>query len=243
MRVTPHLLLPATVTFVARAGDAVVGTVSLFLDSVLGLPAEALLRRELGQLRARRRRVAEAGALAVAPGRRGYGVTYLLLKALYRCAVELLGVDDLVLAVHPDDEDYFRAALSCARLHSPGPAPGRGARAPAVPLHLDLRAARWTWFQTAGHLPPTAANPYHMFIQRHDPQITLPDSIGVACHERREALADLLEVEPRLLDALPARLRAIVTDLVGPAASLLDARVWEPVGSWGRAAAAPCPLR
>jgi hypothetical protein len=207
-RLTPHLLLPTTLTFVARARGEGVGTVSLFLDSALGLPSDPLAPQELERLRSRRRRVAEAGALAVARGSRGVGLTYLLGKALYRCARELAGVDDLVIAVHPDAEDYHRAVLGFRRLRPPQRYPGLGRRARAIIMRLDLCAARWTWFQSFGHLPPSAGNAYHMYIERRDPQIALPPSVDAAVDARRDGLAQLLEVEPAALAAAPHHCRS-----------------------------------
>jgi GNAT superfamily N-acetyltransferase len=234
MRLTAHLLLPTTLTFVAWARGQIVGTLSLFVDSAIGLPSEPLLELELERLRSRRRRVAEAGALAVAPGSRGFGVTYLLNKALYRCATELLGVDDLVIAVHPDAEDFYRAGLRFARLRPPRPYPGLGPKAQAVTMRLDLRSARWTWFQSFGHLPARADNPYHMYIERRDPQIVMPASVQEAINARRDGLADLLAIDPTPLAPLPRRVAAHLLALVGPAARVPDARVWEAAAFWDR---------
>ena len=243
MRLTPHLLLPTTMTFVARVRGQIVGTLSLFLDSALGLPSDRLAPPELEQFRSRRRRVAEAGALAVAPGHRGLGVTYLLGKALYRAALELHRVDDLVIAVHPDAEDYYRAVLCFRRLRPPQRHPDLGRKARAVVMRLDLRAARWTWFQSFGHLPAQASNTYHMYIKRRDPQLELPASLDAAARGRRDGLAQLLEDEPTALATAPRDVAAYVRSLLGPPASVLRARVWEAAGSWERPLVAARPVR
>jgi GNAT superfamily N-acetyltransferase len=233
-RLTPHLLLPTTMTFVARARGRIVGTLSLFTDSVIGLPADPLAPAELERLRSRRRRVAEAGALAVAPDSRGSGLAYLLGKALYRCALELLRVDDLVIAVHPDAEDYYRAVLCFARVRPPQRYPGLSRRAQAVVMRIDLRAARWTWFQSYGHLPAAASNPYHMYIERRDPQIAMPASVEQTVAARRDGLADLVAADRSALAALRPHLAAQLLDLIGPAARVPGARVWEAAAFWDR---------
>jgi GNAT superfamily N-acetyltransferase len=233
-RLTPHLLLPTTMTFVARAAGRIVGTLSLFTDSVIGIPADPLAPTELERLRSRRRRVAEAGELAVAPAFRGVGLTYLLGKALYRCALELLRVDDLVVAVHPDAEDHYRAVLCFERLRPPQRVPGLAPRARAVVMRLDLRLARWTWFQCFGHLPSTAGNPYHMYIERRDPQIAPPPSVDATVAARRDGLSDLVAADPATVAAMPRHLEGRLLDLIGAAARVPGERVWEEAASWRR---------
>ena len=110
-------------------------------------------------------------------------------------------------------------------------------------MRLDLRSARWTWFQSFGHLPARPDNPYHMYIERRDPQISMPSSVQEAVNARRDALADLLAVDPTPLAPLPRRVAAHLLALIGPATRVPGARVWEAAAFWDRPLASTRSLR
>jgi hypothetical protein len=110
-------------------------------------------------------------------------------------------------------------------------------------MRLDLRAARWTWFQSFGHLPPQASNPYHMYIERRDSRLPRPASMEEAVGARRDGLAELLEADPAVLAALPHHVAAYLQSLVGPAARVPHARVWEAAAHWDGRPALPGTLR
>src|SRR5262245_6299367 len=65
VRVTPHFLLPTTVTLVAKQGDHVIGTLSVIPDAPLGPPMEEIFGDAVAALRAEGRRMVELGALSV----------------------------------------------------------------------------------------------------------------------------------------------------------------------------------
>jgi len=83
---TPFSFLPTTATVVAKAGDRVIGTVSLVEDSPCGLPLEAAYPGTVDTYRRRSRRVAEVSSLAVTPGLRGRGVPFMLYYLMFRWA-------------------------------------------------------------------------------------------------------------------------------------------------------------
>lgn len=140
LRVTPYLLHPQTQVFVAKREGTVIGTISLQVDSPLGVPMEKIYGTEIGALRDSGRVVAEVGALAPAPGVRGQGMVHLLNKAMLDHA-RRTGVDDLVISVHPDAEDLYRDTLLFTRMGNVKPYPGLAASGLAVPLRLDLHTA------------------------------------------------------------------------------------------------------
>src|SRR5260370_16685185 len=74
--------MPSTAVFVARAGGAVVATVSLITDSALRLPCDALWGADLAAFRATGRRLAEVSALAVSEAWRGPGLA--MMRSLVR---------------------------------------------------------------------------------------------------------------------------------------------------------------
>lgn len=138
--VSPHLAMPSTAVFVARAAGAVVATVSLILDSELQLPCDALWGAELLAFRATGRRLAEVSALAVAEAWRGACLAALrgLVRGVGVYGRELARLDDLCIAVHPRHAPFYEGRLHFRRfggLEAYDAVNG----APAVGLRLDLR--------------------------------------------------------------------------------------------------------
>ena len=174
VRVTPHMLLPSTTTFVAKQGDRVIATMSLILDGPLGLPMEYSYGEEVDALRAQGRRLAEVGSLCVATGYRRRGITVLLNKLMWRCADELLKVDDLLIAVRRGAEDIYRGVLAFHRI---GPArvyPGLDKLAIVIPMRLTLPTAVALYRKTFG-TRQSLSNPYHVFTQLREKQVVMPE--------------------------------------------------------------------
>lgn len=127
------------VVFVARTDGAVAATLSLFRDSARGLPADTLYRAELMPLRADGRRLAEVSSLAVHPRWRGAALALVrpLVQLVGVYARDVLGADDLCIAVHPRHAVFYEARFGFTRFGGEKPyAAVRGA--PAVGLRLDL---------------------------------------------------------------------------------------------------------
>lgn len=172
--ITAHGLLPSTVVFVAKFGAQVVGTLSLIVDSNVGLPMDKICAKELAPLRGLGRRIAEVGALCIEEHRRGLGIALLLNKIMFRCAHELLGVQDLVIAVHPDAACQYEAVLRFVSLGGVRSYPGLTRTALAVPLRLDLERAEEVLARVFGKLGADPRSPYYIYFIRQDPQIVLP---------------------------------------------------------------------
>ena len=82
IRVRPYEALPETATFIAVAGESVVGVTTLVVDSPLGVPCDCAFRTEIDQLRAQGRKVCE-------------GTNWLVTKEFQRSSV----LGELVRAV------------------------------------------------------------------------------------------------------------------------------------------------
>lgn len=174
VRMTPYLALPSTIIFVAMEGTQVAGTLSLVLDSPLGLPMQKIYGEEVQRLRDQGRVPAEVGALCVARGKRGAGIAFLLYKMMYLTATRLLRVDDLVIAVHPKVADLYMATLLFETIGPVRSYPSLERSALAQALRLDLASSEATFKARWGHLGPTPANPYWLYCERVDPQLVLP---------------------------------------------------------------------
>ena len=212
MRATPHLLLPSTATFIARRGDAIVGTLALVVDSPLGLPMEKAFPEEVKAVRAPDRRAAEVGALCVAPGARRQGVSYLLTKLMWRCAREVCGVDDLLIAVVPPADELYRAAMLFERIGPTRRHPSVKNGVVTVPMRLDLRAAPGAFKGVFG-AKPTVDNPYHRYCVHTESHLHMPspEDFMLAGEARRRTARTLAPACATGLDALEvAQLRHFV---------------------------------
>ena len=212
MRATPHLLLPSTATFIAQRGEEIIGTLSLVVDSQLGLPMEKAFPAEVQAVRAAGRKTAEVGALCVTDRFRSRGVSYLLNKLMWRCAREVYGIDDLLISVVPPADALYRAALLFRPLGAKRRHPSVKNGVVTIPMTLDLRTAPEIYRSTFGE-EPSGDNPYHRYCLLAEPQLQMPApaSLLQATEARREAAARLANACATGLDALDvSQLRKLV---------------------------------
>ncbi|WP_147445721.1 N-acyl amino acid synthase FeeM domain-containing protein [Corallococcus aberystwythensis] len=209
VQVTPHLLLPSTVVLVAKVADEVVGTVSLHVDSSLGLPLDKTFADVMGELRAQGRRLAEVGALCITRRHRNVGVVYLLNKMVYRTAA-LLGVDDMVMTVHPDAEVMYRSFLPIERVGERRKYQGLSEKALAICMRLRVKDAPRELLQRFGSRPSNA-NPYYFYCVREEPGFQFPaepDFLERFQGPRARAVAHLARLRPDVIAALSPEERA-----------------------------------
>lgn len=170
LRLTKYHALPTTAVLIAKKGDEVIATLSLILDSALGLPIEELWN--ISHLRERHTRIAEVSSLAIKRGYRGGKgeLLFPLCKYMYLLSKDHLGVDALVAAVHPMVRDFYECILRFKeidnRVHRYSFAEG----AKAVGLYLSIDGtAEEEWRKTYHHLPPHRDYYRHFVLQRDPP--------------------------------------------------------------------------
>lgn len=204
VRTTPFLALPSTIVFVAIKGGRLVGTLSLVVDSSLGLPMERIYPDEVQAVRRQARRIAEVGAQCVAKECRGTGVAFLLNKALL-LTTELLGVEDLLIAVHPKAEDLYVATLCFERLGNERAYPLLNQSALAVAL-WQRGGGRKALQRAFGHLSPALTNPYHLYCERVDSNIHLVPArfLSQLATVHRQATMKLAVLRPDIVMDLSA---------------------------------------
>lgn len=113
MRVTPYQLLPTSDTFIAELDGQVISTLSLVVDSKLGLPMEVIYPDEVARLRDAGQNVAEVSCLADRrrdPGR--YFPVFLELCRLMVQSARYRGIDQLLVAVHPRHARFYRRYMA-----------------------------------------------------------------------------------------------------------------------------------
>ena len=121
-----------TVTLVAHTNDAAeqtVGTMSLFLDSPAGLPADAAYSDRLDELRRSGRKLCESGSLAVDPAApNSRGLLAALFHLGYMYGRNMIGCTGVVLQVNPRHVLFYQRMLGfeaigeeriCSKVNAP----------------------------------------------------------------------------------------------------------------------------
>jgi len=135
----PHHALKSTIVVSARREGEVVGTLSLLFDGAVGLPMDELYPEALTRVRRGSRRIVEVGNFAIAKHVRGTAIVMHLMRAAVRLAMAERQ-DDLVIAVHPKHETFYRTIWLMERFGDVAPYPEvKGA--PAIGLRGDLKNA------------------------------------------------------------------------------------------------------
>jgi predicted N-acetyltransferase YhbS len=142
-RLSVHNALPSTRVFVALDNDRVVATMSVIVDSRLGLPMAEIYADELREFRGLRRQLAEVSGIAVHPDYQKSGLAILLrlIRIVLLYSIEMAALGNLCIAVNPHHEAFYRKAFgfeSIGGLKQYGKVNG----APALALRLDLEVLR-----------------------------------------------------------------------------------------------------
>lgn len=171
---------PTTWTFVAKLGDEVIGTISLLTGETLcgqptRLPMETIYGPELRPFRAAGELLAEVGALAIAPEYRGSGLVLWLNRIMMKATVAL-GVDRLVIAVHPNAGELYREALLFSEVGPERAYPGLNKSARAIALSLEMRDVTGKFQRAFASYGPNACN-MHTIYAAALPQIQEPDAL------------------------------------------------------------------
>jgi len=192
MRVTVYHALPTTTTLCAKCDGRVVGTISMIREGVFGLPLQSSF--DLEQVRKKPGQIAEISGLAVhadfrkAPG----AVLFPLMKFIREYCVEVFDTRHLVIAVHPDQIDFYESLLFFDRLRdTPVPSYDFANGAPAVGATLDLQAAPAVFKRGYRGRPPRK-NLHHFFFELKLPHIKLP--------QRRYFTTNAPVMTPEMLD-------------------------------------------
>jgi GNAT superfamily N-acetyltransferase len=136
----PQASAPGSAIFVAKENDAIVGTITFYMDSVIGLPMDDIHRDEVDDIRSRFTRVAEIGGLAVREDRRGCGIPTMLFLATFRWALTT-NVQCIVACVNPSYRRVY-SKLLLFKVLGECKQHFRFLAAPSIPIGLDLTAAR-----------------------------------------------------------------------------------------------------
>lgn len=127
---------PNRITLSASDHDETIATISVGLDSVIGLFVDKLYRREVDRIRAQDRKVCEFTKLAIDGSIRSKQVLAALFHIAYIHARRVNGCTDLLVEVNPRHVIFYKRMLGFADCGAERLDPR--VRAPAVLLRLDL---------------------------------------------------------------------------------------------------------
>lgn len=130
---------PNRVTLVASNADAALGTVTVGIDSPIGLLAEEIYRDEIGQLRGNGRRLCEFTKLAVDRNVRSLQLLAALFHIAYIYASRLHQRTDLLIEIVPHHAAFYRKLLGLDQVGTEKI--NRRINSAVVLLHLDLAYA------------------------------------------------------------------------------------------------------
>jgi hypothetical protein len=144
---SPFMFDGAARTFVVRHHDRIIGTISLFPDTRIGLPIDSVCKSEIDTLRTGGARLAEVGLLAIeCDGRRSRRYSYarkmLVVFSLFRRMFSYAyrnGITHFAISVHPKHRPLysflgFKTVGECEHYAA-------ACNAPAVSMVLDLKWA------------------------------------------------------------------------------------------------------
>jgi hypothetical protein len=138
-RVSPQSCVPGSAIFVAKQEAVVMGTISFYMDSVMGLPMDEVYGKEVDTMRERYARIAEVGSLAVLETRRDLGVITMLYQAAFRWAVTT-NTQCVVACVRPSTRRVYSKVLLFEVLGESKRLP-RFLGTPSIPIALDIANA------------------------------------------------------------------------------------------------------
>ncbi len=107
LRITKYNALPSTLVIVAREDRKIVATISLIMDSLLGLPSEDIFPEEVRKIRESALRIAEVAGLAISHTCRNERIIMNLYHVMIAFA-EFCGVTRLVISVNPRHAKFYK---------------------------------------------------------------------------------------------------------------------------------------
>lgn len=183
VHLSSHSAAPSAWVFIATHRGRVVGTISL-VECAGELPLDQVFRAEMDVFRGRGEHLAECGALAVAPEFRHSGIVFWLNRIMTHTALAR-GVDRIVIAVHPNAQDFYREALLFQREGPERSYPGLNKSARAIALTLPLGTIESDYSKEFDHLGPCPQNARWLYFEADIPQIQQPTNLDPFASDRR----------------------------------------------------------
>ncbi len=162
---------PNRVTLLATDNDAdIIGTISVGIDSPLGLYADATYPDVLDTLRSQGRKLCEFNRLAMDPRVKNKRVLATLFHVSYMYPYGLFGCTDGLLEVNPRHARFYQLMLGFEIIGEERMCPR--VNAPSVLLHIDFDILHRRVLEVGGRMEPVAGDrslfPYLMTARDSD---------------------------------------------------------------------------
>ena len=206
MHYSVFCILPESRTFVLKKREGqMLGTLSLIVDSPLGLPMESVFPKLIQSLRDSGRRLGEVSLLALdqeAFGKKSFSLmdfqkltgAFRLFKLAFDYAYSVAGLTDLVITVHPKHADLYRY-LTYEIMAAPRAIPSACGKA-GLPMKLDIQKS------LANRHVSKSLRDYFVHHQ------SIPRDLLTKCFQwDRESLHEMLVTTRPLWQELPPKFR------------------------------------
>lgn len=206
---------PHTTVFIAKKEDQVIMTMSLYPDSILGLPIDKFFRKEVDLLRDKGRYIAEIGAFASAKDYRKHNQTlpFLMNKIMHTYASEYLNIDDMLITVHPKHVWVYKNLLLFKQIGKETIYCDKDIKKyPTVPLQLALETSKEKFKKTYNHYPLNK-NLFHFFWQKNSTNISLPKEKKPYYIWTSKLFSYFFEEKTTVLNQVSDDLRTYILDL------------------------------
>lgn len=212
-----YLILPTTTILVIKLKEKVIGTVSIILDSSLGLPSETTW--DISEYKKNGMSIGEISALTISKDMRSHaGQLFLpLIKMQHIFCKEFLNLDGVVAATSQEVEAFYTDLLLFKPI-----ANSRGRKHDLVKgnksscCFLDLNdPMKKRYEQAYSHREPNQ-NLHHFFFQCETPNIQFPPkmiSIQALLQEKNQAMMELLKEKPHLFTRFSDKDKLIISNL------------------------------
>ena len=174
MRIKINYAFPDTVTFIARQGETIFSTLTLFSDSPYGLPADVIFKAEIDELRNGGKKVVEVGSFAssLQMFRLNRDMPLYMNKAMLKYAMDVLKSNDVIITINPRHVRAYEDVL----LYEP-----KGElkyypdvkNHPACLMHLNLDHAKEKYLKEYGR-PDRKSNLFEFYFVTETLCIKLP---------------------------------------------------------------------
>jgi hypothetical protein len=165
--------MPYSQTFITKIDDQVTMTMSLFPDSLLGVPLDIGFQKKLNEYRKQNRYLAEIGSYVSNVNNQKADLH--LMKAVIFYAKEFLKIDDIIISVSPKHKNFYVHVLGfevIGEIESYANIKGN----PAYALKLDLNNYK-NYFWDKYSREPIENDLYHFFFVRDSFSIKLPENL------------------------------------------------------------------
>lgn len=159
---------PNLITLMAMENHSVIGTISISLDSPIGILADETYEDEINMLRSRGCRICEFTKLAFDPAVRSKQVLASLFHVAFIYAWHIRNCTDLLIEVNPRHRRFYKRMLGFKRYGQIKTNPR--VNAPAVLLWLDLGYAEHQIqkFGGSSNHPGSEKSLYPYFFSHHE---------------------------------------------------------------------------